>query len=191
MMAKLQATDSIIFDSWYKLITHLRNQDQPHIILLRTFGDDLPRVIEDIHHHLGTVLFTTMGTFKDGKLYITTPGKEQCLETTQEIYTFIKNNNGHIAIQDDWKRWNMHHERKEYGKMFPIDLADTNATSIFFDDNIIAEQSETNIVAPLDMAGNALDVPVLIARNTMVVVDTIEAILDDNYFIDKVIPKIS
>lgn len=187
MKTQLSQSKSIVFLSFYQLIAYLQKNNIDFTIILRTFGDDLERIITDINETLNCTFFTAHGKIKNGKLHIIQSDLQQCIQNDSEFYTTLKKSS-HMAIQDNWKEWNDHHEHQEYAKKFPIDINDTEVISMFFDDNIIEDPSSiNNIVNPVDVkTGKSLNVADLITRKNIVVVDTIRAILDTNYYINKV-----
>ena len=94
---------------------------------------------------------------------------------------------GHFAVQDDWPYWNQHQEKGEYGKPFLFDFSETServrSHSLFFDDNITGE--EEDIVKPCEIGGQTISTQALCGR-IIFSVNTVEAILDDDYFIKRV-----
>ena len=72
--------------------------------------------------------------------------------------------------------------QQDYGKPFPVASADDSTHAIFFDDNLKAKpDAKTDIVAPRGHdSGN------LVSTGQLVQVDTIEAIRNENYFIEKI-----
>ncbi len=92
-----------------------------------------------------------------------------------------------MAIQDDWNWWFKHSENYQFGKPFPIDLADTSVCSLFFDDNAALNQDhpENNIVAPFDISSKRnLSPEELVSIKRLFPVDTLEALCNENYFIE-------
>jgi plasmid maintenance system killer protein len=180
---KLENHKSILFNSFYQLIYFLNQHSIHFTIVLRTFGDDLNRVMNEANSHLKMPFFNQSASFKQGNLYISNKN----LDSITAIYEFLKTT-AHIGIQDNWKEWNDHNEAQEYAKRFPIDLSDSSTICMFFDDNVELDPSSiTNIVNPIEVqTGKSLSVKDLIEANHIIVVDTINAILDDNYYINKV-----
>lgn len=181
MNEKLTKSDSIVFDSFYNAVHHLRSKGIAHTIILRTFGEDLPRVTADINKKLKTEFFKTQGHFKNGKLYV----NGVCLETPAQQHAFFKSHESNCAIQDNWHDWDKSGELQEHSKQFAVDLADANVITIFNDDNINPDPaSKKNIVNPVDInTGKSLSVHELIKSGNLIVVDTVQAVLDDNYYI--------
>lgn len=188
MNHKLSGNKSLIFDSFYKLIDYLKLKNIDFSIALRTFGHDLERVMKEINTVLGKKCFESSAKFEQGILHVQNTDE---LHSADQIYNFIKSNKC-LGIQDNWKEWSLNNQYQEYGKAFYIDSNDDQTISIFFDDNIIEDpQSLKNIVNPVDVkTGLSLNVANLIQSKNLVVVDTIQAILDDQYFINKIKPLI-
>ena len=157
----------LIFPSFYKLIDWLEKSNESYTLVFRTFGTDLDRIIEELGWDI------PKAAYKDGKLHT----NDGVIATPQEALAYLKAHKW-IGVRDDYFYWNGHNELKEFGKQFPSD-----SRSIFFDDNIEMD-SEINIVAPIDVAtGLALPVLPLIEQGVLVPVITVDAILDEDYFI--------
>ena len=185
LKAKLAQSETLVFPSFYKLLSYLEENELRYTVLLRTFGSDLPRVIRDINTATGSSMISLKGRFKHRTLFVEmAPLQERCIERINDIYQFFKNSS-HIAIQDNWEDWMTHEEAQEYGKTFPVDLQDDSVISLFFDDNVRVEpNSLVNIVNPIDVHTNQpLNVVSLVESKNIFRVDAIDAILDDDYFI--------
>jgi len=179
---KLVTSPSIIFPSFYAGIAYLKTNNIPHAIVLRTFGRDLDRIIDEIHTHVAPDFFSWRGTFKNNTLELLScdEKREVTLYTPAEIYEFLKTN-GNIAIHDDWAYWNNNGERSSYGKLFPIDINDHDVISLFADDN---GHPRDGILNPRHPHTNAeLDIQELINADYVRIVDTIEALERDDYFV--------
>lgn len=126
----------IIFLSCYELITQLRKQNKQHAIVLRTFGHDLDRVMKELNDEFPD-FFGWRGSFQDGLLTMKSLHSKEThvLKDAEELYQFLKNKEGHFALEDDFTRWNKNGETSEYGKLFPIDPNDESVVTFFADDN--------------------------------------------------------
>ena len=71
--------------------------------------------------------------------------------------------------------WVKGEKKIQYGKPFIFDLNDEFFLSIFFDDNI---------VCPIDIKGHKPSIGDLAEKNQVFVIDTLEAIMKDDYFIN-------
>lgn len=177
---KIEAQPGIIFQSFFNLIIYLENANINYSIILRSFGQELGTVTQEMVDRAG-IRFEWKGRFIAGALHLTshTTGERIVLNSLQEMYAFFKTHKN-IYIRDDFKLWNDNHEQAEFGKLFPVDLADTAVKTIFFDDN--ADESIINpravssgeFMCSNDLGGSA----------AVYLVDTLQAIENDHYFIE-------
>lgn len=174
-----------IFPSFYILMDLLREKQTSFTIILRTFGDDLAEVVKEIEEHPSGVKFSHHAKFEGLKLII---DEKYTVEKTAEIFNVILSSGKHFAIRDDWSHWNEHGERGQYGKPFPYDLSGTStkerSLSLFFDDNITGDE-DLDIVNPCEITGQKIATKALCDR-LIFPVNTVEAMLDDHYFINRV-----
>lgn len=177
-LEKLQNGSGNVFSSFYRLLERLDREKLPYTLFLRSFGTEVFDIAEEINHTYQPK-FAQNGVFKRGALYI-----EGQLITTQisELYAFLASGQ-HTAIQDDWEYWMQGAMGKPFGKLFPVDLNDSQELGIFFDDNLELNDGSTNIVAPIDVqTGQAMAISTLTQQTRLVRVDTLEAILNENYY---------
>lgn len=180
--AKVHSQKGRIFNSFYNLINYLEKKNTNYTIVLRTFGPDGGAIAQELAANIH-LLFDWEGRFFGEKLYLKSTQKDQTivLETMEEIFSFFKSHR-HIQIRDDFKYWNDHHEQAEYGKPFPVDTRELNVKTLFFDDN-----AQEKIINPRDIVtGGFLDPVRLIEKGSICPVDTLQAIENDDYFIDAV-----
>ena len=89
---KLESKKNCIFDSFYKGIQFLRDQEIKHVIVLRTFGEDLDSVMKEISlHEEKPNFFGWKGKFLENKLFLTALNEGQedrVLETTKKYIPF-------------------------------------------------------------------------------------------------------
>lgn len=185
LKAKLAQSETLVFPSFYRLLSYMEERKLEYTVILRTFGSDLPRVIHDVNTATRSSFFALKGRFKNRTLFVeVAPLQERCIERISDIYQFFKSSS-HLAIQDNWEDWMTHEEAQEHSKTFPIDLQDDSVISLFFDDNVKVEpNSRVNIVNPIDVHTNQpLNVVSLVESKNIFRVDAIDAILDDDYFI--------
>lgn len=171
-----------LIPSFVKFLRHLKEQEVAFRIILRTYGSDVRvgKVTEEIEKILDGDRFTYRGNFKEKTLQI--EGMNSMIKT-DEIYRFFRETQGHVAIQDHGKTWLEDDKKSRSGKPFVFDPEDENVLSLFIDDNINPNpESEYSIVNPLPISGNE-DSTSLFHTNHLRKVDTIEAILDENYFL--------
>lgn len=171
-----------IFPSFYRLIAELDQKGISYTLFLRSFGKEVFEVKSEINSKLNQ-LFQVEGVFRKGVLYV---NGQQSLSTPSSIYDFF-NSKQHAAIHDDWHYWVEGEMNVEYGKPFYLNLDDLNILTLFFDDNIKVDSADKNIIAPLDSkTGEAISIPYLVESKQLISVDTLEAILNENYYIERV-----
>lgn len=169
----LGASRGEIFASFYHLIDTLNEEGASYSILLRSFGEDIDDVKNEINIAYPDMIART-GEFRQGILYL---DDDSVAAAPNEIYLTLKNL-GHAAIHDDWSDWFVHGFKGRYGKAFYVDQEDEETISLFFDDNIRLDGAERNIAAPLDAkSGEEISIQNLIR------VDTLRAIMDSGYYL--------
>lgn len=178
--AQLKRYKGRVFPSFYHLIQHLNQAAIPYSIILRSMGHEIADVSEEIGRACG-ISFCT-GKFLSGALHL---NANTILTDAYAIYTHLRQGQ-HAAISDDWHFWSTHGMGAEWGKPFYIDLEDAQTLSLFFDDNI-GEGIHWNIVAPRHAkTGELLPIDLLLKSRQLVRVKTLEAILNQDYFLQLV-----
>lgn len=191
VMGRIKAQDTPIFKSFWTLVAWLEGLEKQgkltYKIVFRTFGHDIPAIKESLVQkgfacdHLTT--FSSGHLVHGGETHDVS--HHQAISTTMAVHKFN-------AVQDDWRHWNSNEEKREFGKPFYFDTSHlseegakkTGPIRIFFDDNIL----EREIIYPLSLEGAPLDIQKLIDRGYLVNVKTLDAIVDDDYFINRVKP---
>ncbi|AIK96859.1 hypothetical protein ID47_09120 [Candidatus Paracaedibacter acanthamoebae] len=180
LMAALKNQEGPLYASFWKLVAWAQTSAYDVRLVFRTFGQDIPDIIHLLAEK-GYPLTNVLG-FQKGRLY---RGKfkghdfvkgEPC-EEISAIYADPFN-----AVKDDWQWWNSHGEIESHAKPFPYL---PQVTSIFFDDNAKAKQ----IVAPHGFIGSydqQLTTADLLKSGHVVAVNSLKAMVDPNYFIDRV-----
>lgn len=182
VLTKLSTSNSTIFNSFYSLLNHLDQKEISYSVILRSFGEEVFEVKDEINT-LYKMIFNQMGQFCEGSLILE---GNKLIEGSNAIYTQLRRIE-HIAIHDDWNYWNKNMMSAKNGKPFYIDHGDNETLSIFFDDNINENDSNFNIIAPLNAAtGELISIEELVESGQAVRVDTLKAILNDNYYINHV-----
>lgn len=166
-----------VFPSFFVMLDKLRDMNIPFTIILRSFGKDLKAIVDAIEGHSSGIKITHWAKFKDASLCI--EGKEP-LEKVEDIFNHFVTSGGHFAIQDDWHRWNQDGERGRSGKPFFYDDSG-KYLGCFCDDNITGK--EFDIVQPREISGKNASTKDLYGK-LIFEVNTQEAILNDNYYID-------
>ncbi len=177
---RVRSQKGTIFSSFFRLIEYLESNGIEYSIILRSFGTDLSSIAQELAQNIN-LTFEWEGYFKEEKLFLKSykTGEQITLDTTQEIFTFFEKH-GHMRIRDDFKWWNDHHECAEYGKLFPINCAQSKVKTVFFDDN-----ADEHILNPRDATtGCSLSSKELLNKGIICLVDTLQAIESEGYFID-------
>lgn len=166
----------VIFPAFFKLVSWLNeNFKDKYVIYLRTFGTDLPEVVPAIEEN-SELKFHEWGEFRGRELYI---GSE-----VRTVDFFVSNTSKNCAIRDDYVYWKAHNFQAIGGKPFFVDSENSNYVHIFFDDN--ADDLDKPIICPVLSNGGLADTSELIERGNIVAVNSRDAILNENYFIEKV-----
>lgn len=172
----------IVFPSFYRLLDDLDQRDISYTILLRSFGEEVYEIGEEINKTHKKMIHQN-GAFKEGVLFVEGKEVEDNHKMSYERLRYL----GHIAIRDDWKHWMSGKLDSKYGKPFYVDPDDTSILAIFFDDHIHLDDRDENIIAPIHAkTGKLLSREKLTQKGQIVQVDTLEAILNENYFVDLV-----
>lgn len=178
----LKSFKGVVFSSFYSLLDDLDQKGISYSIILRSYGEEIFNVRDEIDT-VHKKIFSQWGLFREGKLILE---NDEPIENSFAIYHQLRRI-GHTAIHDDWKYWNGHDMSVRYGKPFYIDREDRETLPIFFDDNIRVDDLAKNIIAPVDIAtGELIPVEELINSGQAVPVQTLNAILDTNYYINYV-----
>jgi hypothetical protein len=152
---------------------------------LRSFGEEVKDVAQEINKKYGPMI-SRYGHFEGSVLLI----EGESLNKPLDIYKALMQP---TAIRDDWKYWMKGEQKAAFGKPFFVDLDNKERIDIFFDDNINFFDGGINIVSPMDSkTGSSISVDELRKRHQLVRVNTLEAILNNNYYIEKieeVLPK--
>lgn len=171
-----------VFSAFYALIEKLQKLQIPFVVLLRTFGDDLQKIAEEIGTDSG-IKFTRKGEFKGKVLYL--EGEKEGLDTPKKIFESIIKSKEHFAIHDDWDTWNKDGEHGRSAKLIPFDSKNNyngilNLT-LCADDNTTGE--ERDIVNPVDINGTKIPSKDLMGK-VIFTVDTEPASIDNDYYIN-------
>jgi len=178
----LASVESSIFPSFYHLLDELDRKGISYSIFLRTFGEDLSLVKDEINSYRSG-MFRDSGEFSRG-CFVFENGKS--IKNSYEIYSHFLAKK-HIAIKDDYYTWAEHDLESKYGKVFYVDQNDKSILAIFFDDNINLNDGVDNIIAAIDPTnGESISIEMLADKGQVVQVDALEAIIDINYYIKRV-----
>lgn len=178
-----KGSKSLITPAFYRLLDYLNEKGIEYSIVLRTFGNDTDRVMEEINRKLDTPFFKGKGKVIGENVHL-----DRVYEDVESIYSLYKGHLDekiHFGLEENWELWADNKEARIYGKKFPFE-ANGDILSLFFDDNIETDENR-NVVNPVDAkTGAPLSVKELLADGYIVRVDGVQALIDDNYFIDKV-----
>lgn len=176
---RLNSSNGDVFSSFYRLLNHLDHEQISYTIILRSFGSEVFEIADEISLN-SNIKISHKGYFNEGTLYV---DNERVGNNPSEIYEKFKSLS-HIAIHDDWAYWVKGEKKIQYGKPFIFDQNDEFFLSIFFDDNIVLDNSGDNIICPIDIKGFQPSIDDLAAKNQAFVIDTLDAIIMDDYFIN-------
>ena len=172
----LQEAESPVFPSFFRLLEFLEAKGLSFTLILRSYGQEVYDIADEIDF-----LIEEKGKFSRGELHLS----EKILSDPRKIYATICSKRG-LAIRDDYHYWREGKFQASHGKPFHVDLSNSSVLSLFFDDHIRAGADE-NIIGPYDVADEAsLEIEKMIEAKMMIPVDTIEAIVDPNYFVNHV-----
>ena len=178
---KLLSQDTLVLASFYRFLSYVENANIDYAIILRSFGNDLNDVVEEINEILGRTFLETSAYFLSGELYT----EEGLISSPQEIYSYFSECSN-LIVQDDYYWWESHGKHSHYGKPFYYNGDDKDVVHVSFDDNINGENEENNIVAPLNaMTGNPLFLGDLLEIGVVHSVDPFQAIVDDEYYVNR------
>jgi len=182
-----QKSGNSVFNSFYKLIEYLEDNHINFSIILRSFGIDTDNVAAEVNKNLKTNFFKNRNDFRGLLRLIDILPQEERLAHLQKIYNFIKTSEN-AGIRDDYNYWNSNSQHQPFSKPLLIDNNDSSVIQIFFDDNVKSDPgSLINIVNPIDAeTGESLDVNELIQNHMIVQVNGVQALLDENYFVNAV-----
>ena len=181
IIADSSTAERRVVPSFYKLIEVLQREKIRFRIVLRSFGNEVNTVAEELTRNAHIAFrrgsFTAHGFHEVGKEDLMPLGATDTFKLFQQ---------SSWAVQDDWAYWNSREEQFQYGKLFPYHVSEY-VHPMFFDDNIFSASSKTNIVCPFDFvpAENG-DIDELISKRILVPTDLVASVFDENYFINHV-----
>lgn len=185
---KTKEVNFTVFPSFYLMLEKLRSMNIPFTIILRTFGGDLPEVVKEIEDHHSGLKISHWAKFEEINL---NSEEKKTIKKAEEVFDTFLSSDGHFAIQDDWLKWNQDGERGRSGKPFLYDISGRRRNiknlSLFFDDNITGE--EQDIVRSCEITGKNVPAKSLLGQ-LIFPVNTKEAMLNDDYYIDRILQAI-
>lgn len=183
-----------IFASFIRLI-HFLDANLPnniqYKIVLRTFGHDRKSVVDALNKILSRKMnnYGSMIEEKDSSVVLEykceNDGLKKKITDPNKLVELFVNSDGHWSVQDNYQHWENGNHKYSHGKPFPHhDRMDVHC--IFFDDNVSKKQI-INPMWPYKVSNDQLSIQhkKLCNKHHIVAVDTVQAILDDDYFINQ------
>nr|XP_020651026.1 uncharacterized protein LOC110079907 [Pogona vitticeps]XP_020651027.1 uncharacterized protein LOC110079907 [Pogona vitticeps] len=192
----------LVLPSFFCLLESLHQEGRQFAVILRTFGTDLPRVLQAVHcalegqhpnfpalRDISLPINPQPGTIRCSKRKVVlTHGKEKVSteDGGRKIYAYFSSREGICGFQDHFDWWARNQFSIRGGKPLWIDPHDTSVHHICIDDNIRLNDSDT-IVHPQVFSGPgscSVRTPPTSELYGMCLVQTdlLEAIADVNYF---------
>jgi hypothetical protein len=165
-----------VFKSFSNLVAYLKERNYPFSVILRTFGEDLDWVSQELAQD---GLNFIQGSFCESVLHL----NDRVFSNPADILAAFEPGK-HYAIQDSYDWWKHHNLTENGGKPFPINISDKRVLSIFFDDS--ANSSKRQILKIIPFGGEKVNLNELIEMGRVVAVDTRNAIRDPHYYISAV-----
>lgn len=162
-----------LFPSFLHLLEKLKKSSVPYTLVLRTFGDDIPMIVEELANH--SIFISQTGYFKEKTLY--RAGKA---ETDSAAILSSLKPGVHQAWKDDWNYWHANKHKSFFGK--PFYFAQQKPRTLFFDDKAL----EKDIIYIQKVDGMQIDRYEAINAGYLIPVDTLKAIREVNYFLERV-----
>lgn len=176
-LQRLSSSPHGVFPAFYHLLDELDEKQLSYTIILRSYGSEIFELAERINDVVKP-LFNHSGSFKNGILSV----GDQKAETHPEIYHLL-HSLSHVAVRDDYQYWKTGNFRSQFGKPFLLDQYNLDVLDIFFDDGIRLTNQDNNIIAPIDIhTGKLIPIQELDHSGQVVRVNTLECILNDDYF---------
>ncbi|XP_066469095.1 uncharacterized protein [Tiliqua scincoides] len=192
----------LVLPSFFHLLESLHREGRQFAVVFRTFGTDLPRVLQAVHCALEGQ-HPHFPTLQDISLPVDlSPGMIRCSQRNavlthraeqlstkdgdRKMYTYFSAREGLCGFQDHFDWWAKNQFSSQGGKPLWIDPHDTSIHHICIDDNIRLDDSDT-IVHPRVFSGRGSSCPRTTPTSELydvclVQTDLLEAIADVNYF---------
>lgn len=180
--AILSEDDGEVFPSFINMIHELERRKENYTIIFRSFGTDTDFVLDEIEKKTG-VNFSQHLHFEQGVLI---SGGEQAA-SPEEMLAHVKPG-VHGKWADDFQHWDSNDRKYHAAKTYPLDSEKLNDTlTIFFDDNTL-DKEIIHVCDKQGDGGKSQDEirEEMIKQGRLVHLETLDAILDPNHFIDYV-----
>ncbi|KAM9829245.1 uncharacterized protein si:dkey-32e6.3 [Syngnathus typhle] len=196
-----------ILPSFFQLLKDLTQQGTEFAIHFRTFGCDLPRVLNAVSKALSQGVHPLFPDLPDLKLSVNkTPGKIRCnskgvlltrgaerlssRDGERGLYQFFSGANGLGGFQDDYQWWMMKKFSIQGGKPLWVDPFDEHVQHIFIDDNIRQNDKDTVIHPKVFMEPGGSDTRTACVSEfydvALIQTDLLKAISEPDYFTRRV-----
>lgn len=160
---EIEESDFQVFPSFFNLLKKLKENRIGFVIILRTFGKDLAKVIEEIEKHPLGEKIQCRGKFINKELFL--DGENAICKADKIFETFLTSKK-HFAIEDSYQEWKMGGKLAKAGKPFMFDFSEewpivekdgsfhlVRNLSLFFDDFFTGEQYKEDIINPVEISG--------------------------------------
>ncbi|XP_060095342.1 uncharacterized protein LOC132572401 isoform X2 [Heteronotia binoei] len=192
----------LVLPSFFHLLQSLHREGRHFTVVFRTFGTDLPRVLQAMHcalegqhphfpvlRDIPLPVDLSPGKIRCSKRKVTLTQGAERLSTEagdREMYMFFSSKEGLCGFQDHFDWWASNQYSSQGGKPLWINPHDANVHHICIDDNIRLNDSDT-IVHPRMFSrlgeARAQMIPTSELYDICLVqTDLLEAIADMNYF---------
>ncbi|KAJ7317140.1 hypothetical protein JRQ81_003302 [Phrynocephalus forsythii] len=192
----------LVLPSFFRLLEWLHQEGRQFAIILRTFGTDLPRVLQAVgcalegqHPHFPALAHISLsvdphpGTIRCSKRKVVLTYRKEKISTEdggRKMYAYFSSREGICGFQDHFDWWARNQFSIRGGKPLWIDPHDASVHHICIDDNIRLNDSDT-IVQPQVFSGQAscsVRMPPTseLYGTCLVQTDLLGAIADVNYF---------
>lgn len=189
----------------FRCIVELRRQQRDFVIVLRTFGHDLPdlqKSFESFSKGLHpdfpdfkdeSMAFHGVATLRwdsDGRPLMTLPCGRKILDE-EEMYNYVTTSRQTLAISDHYEFWKASKFNPSTGKPFWFDKSDNRVHHIFFDDNIHFKVDDSIVAVRARLGGTCPDAFEALSgadtlrfwRSHVIKARITSAIADDRYFL--------
>ncbi|XP_075039641.1 uncharacterized protein LOC142099728 [Mixophyes fleayi] len=190
-----------ILPSFFHFMESLHKQGRQFSVILRTFGTDLPRVLQTVHaafdgkhpnfpqlQHVPLDVDLTAGRIRCSKREtVLTHGSDRISNKAKErnIYNYFSGMAGIGGFQDHFDWWARNNFSSSGGKPFWIDPNDCENQHIFIDDNIRLGEEDTIVNSRVLLGKDAKKVPTSELYDICLVqTDVLRAIAEKDYFLD-------
>ena len=177
---------TIVFTSIFKGIDWLNRNDIKYKIRIRTFGCDYKKVAKIFNERYGECFLTRIYKMgENGRIISVRPLKKSCLDTRRDVdmdmETFESQEPDNCIVHDYYKKWWSTNKGYLYGKPFLVNTS-KDRLPMFFDDieNAIkpvqyTKEGHEKVCSPWNVRQS----------RQLIAVDTIQAMMDEDYFIKK------